>query len=247
MNDTKPSQQDSLISAEANRAMFERIAGFYDGTNKILSLGLDGWWRRRAVRSLGPLPGGRYLDVGCGTGDMALEILRQSPESSVVGIDPVENMLGIAREKVKNAGLAASISVEKGDALNLEFENNSFDGAITAFCIRNVTDRRRGLAEILRVLNPGSSLVILELTEPGGPIMKPLFRIYARVVMPAVTKLMSSVSAYKYLADSMADFPKPEIFSELMAAAGFANLAHQHLTGGIVTIFKGNASTTSAA
>lgn len=241
MNDTKPSRQDSLISSEANRAMFERIAGFYDGTNKILSLGLDGWWRRRAVQRLAPVSGGRYLDVGCGTGDMALEILRQAPGSSVIGIDPVENMLAIAENKVRTAGLDASISVEKGDALNLGFGDNSFDGAITAFCIRNVTDRGRALLEILRVLKPGSSLVILELTEPSGPIMKPLFRTYARVVMPAVTRLMSSVSAYKYLADSMADFPEPDIFSRLMAAASFTDLTHKHLTGGIVTIFVGQA------
>jgi demethylmenaquinone methyltransferase/2-methoxy-6-polyprenyl-1,4-benzoquinol methylase len=239
MNDTKPSRQDSLISADANRAMFERIAGFYDGTNKILSLGLDGWWRRCAVQLLAPAPGGKYLDVGCGTGDMALEIVKRSPGASVVGIDPVENMLKIARDKVTSAGLEASISIEKGDALNLGFGDGSFDGAITAFCIRNVTDRLRGLQEISRVLKPGALLVILELTEPGGPIMKPLFRTYARVVMPAVTKLMSSASAYRYLADSMADFPKPDIFSRLMEQAGFTNLTHKHLTGGIVTIFAG--------
>jgi demethylmenaquinone methyltransferase / 2-methoxy-6-polyprenyl-1,4-benzoquinol methylase len=241
MSDIKHPRQDSLMSADANRAMFEHIAGFYDGTNKVLSLGLDGWWRRCAVQCLAPISGGRYLDVGCGTGDMALEILRQAPGSSVVGIDPVENMLAIARDKVSAACLDSSISVEKGDALNLEFANTFFDGAITAFCVRNITDRRRALAEILRVLKPGGSLVILELTEPGGPIMKPLFRIYARVVMPLVTKLMSSVSAYKYLAESMADFPMPTVFSELMTSAGFTNLSHKHMTGGIVTIFVGQA------
>jgi demethylmenaquinone methyltransferase/2-methoxy-6-polyprenyl-1,4-benzoquinol methylase len=222
--------------------MFERIAGFYDSTNRILSLGLDAWWRRRAVRRLKPAPGGKYLDVGCGTGDMALEVTRQAPGSWVVGIDPVENMLAIAAEKVRAAGQAANISVAKGDVLNLEFDDNSFDGAITAFCIRNVTDRRRGLVEIHRVVKPGGLLVILELTEPGGPIMKPLFRTYARVVMPLVTKLMSSVSAYKYLAASMADFPKPATFLNLMETAGFTNLTHERLTGGIVTIFAGESS-----
>lgn len=241
MNDPTPSRQDSLISAEANRDMFARIAGFYDTTNKILSLGLDGLWRRRAVQRLRPIAGGNYLDVGCGTGDMALEILRQAPGSSVMGIDPVENMLTIAEEKVQASNLASKISIAQGDVLNLEFGDNSFDGAITAFCIRNVTDRRRGLAEIHRVVRPGGLLVILELTEPGGPVMKPLFRTYARVVMPVVTKFMSSVSAYKYLANSMADFPKPATFSNLMAEAGFTNLTHHHLTGGIVTIFAGEA------
>ncbi|HMK33960.1 MAG TPA: bifunctional demethylmenaquinone methyltransferase/2-methoxy-6-polyprenyl-1,4-benzoquinol methylase UbiE [Desulfomonilaceae bacterium] len=241
MNNPKAPRQDSLISAAENRAMFERIAGFYDGTNRILSLGFDGRWRRRAVQTLGPVPGGRYLDVGCGTGDMSLEIVRQAPGSTVVGIDPVQNMLSIAREKIARAGADALISIEKGDVLNLDFEDDSFDAAITAFCIRNVTDRRRGLEEINRVIKPGGLLVILELTEPNGPVMKPLFRIYARVVMPAVTRRMSSVSAYRYLADSMADFPQPEVFSKLMEAAAFTHLTHQHLTGGIVTIFSGQA------
>jgi demethylmenaquinone methyltransferase/2-methoxy-6-polyprenyl-1,4-benzoquinol methylase len=202
--------QDSLITADENRDMFNRIARYYDGTNKLLSLGLDGRWRRKAVSRLALILGSTYLDVGCGTGDMAMEIMRQAPESRVVGIDPSEGMLEVGREKIRSAGLDHAILLQKGDVLDLAFGDNSFDGAITAFCIRNVTDRRRGLKEISRVVRPGGLVIILELTEPQGPIMRPLFRTYARVVMPAVTAIMSSKSAYRYLSDSMADFPDPQ-------------------------------------
>jgi demethylmenaquinone methyltransferase / 2-methoxy-6-polyprenyl-1,4-benzoquinol methylase len=234
-------QQDSLITAEENRLMFDSIAGYYDGTNKILSFGLDGIWRRRAVSRLGPVAGGRYLDVGCGTGDIALEILRQAPGSKVIGIDPSQGMLFRGQVKISAAGLADSITLVMGDVLDLQWEDNSFDGAITSFCIRNVTDRKQGLGEICRVVRPGGPVVILELTEPTGRIMGPLFRIYSRVAMPVLTRIMSSVSAYRYLTDSMADFPRPELILALMKEAGFIECRYAHVTGGIVTLFVGRA------
>lgn len=235
----QPRTQDALISSEENRAMFDRIARYYDGTNRLLALGLDARWRRRAVSRLALMLGSTYLDVGCGTGDMALEIIKQAPGSRVVGIDPSEGMLEVGKEKIKAAGLSQAISLEKGDVLNLDFGDNAFDGAITAFCIRNVVDRRRGLQEIFRVIRPGGLLVILELTEPMGSIMGPLFRVYAKVVMPAVTAILSSKSAYRYLSDSMADFPQPREVLSLLRDTGYINRKYGHMTGGIVTLFEG--------
>lgn len=232
-------RQDSLISSDENRAMFDHISSYYDGTNRILSFGLDEKWRRRAVAKLAPGPGRVYLDIGCGTGDIALEILRQSPESKVVGIDQSEGMLGVGQTKIRAAGLEKAISLVLGDLLDLRYDDNSFDGAITSFCIRNVTDRRRGLSEIHRVVRPGGSLVILELTEPQGLCMKPMFKLYAKVVMPLVTKLLSSVSAYRYLTASMADFPSPQSVLGVMKETGFENLKYGYMTGGIVTLFVG--------
>jgi demethylmenaquinone methyltransferase / 2-methoxy-6-polyprenyl-1,4-benzoquinol methylase len=232
-------EQDSLIPARENREMFDTIAGYYDGTNRILSLGLDGHWRRKGVERLAVRPGRVYLDVGCGTGDISLEILRQCPGSRVRGIDPSAGMLELGRKKVKAAGCEDAISLEEGNVVDLAYDDGAFDGAIASFCIRNVTDRRRGLREIRRVVRPGGLLVIVELTEPGGPIMRPLFRIYSRVAMPVVTGLMSSVSAYRYLADSMAQFPQPQVFLDLLGQTGFVDMEYVHLTGGIVTVFTG--------
>lgn len=236
-----PKKWDSLISAEDGLAMFNEIAGYYDRTNKILSLGLDGLWRRRAVARLDPKPGGVYLDAGCGTGDVSILLAKRSPDSRVIGIDPSLGMLRIGISKVERAGLSGKISMLPGNVLDLQFPDNIFDGVITAFCIRNVTDRRRALAELFRVTRPGGVLVILELIEPDG-IMKPLFRLYSKVVMPAVTALMSSVPAYRYLSDSMADFPRPHAWLQLMNEAGFAETTTEPMTGGITRLFVGHAA-----
>ncbi len=234
-------QQDSLITAEENRSMFDAIAGYYDGTNKILSFGLDGMWRSRAVSRLQPIPEGKYLDVGCGTGDIALQIVRLAPGSKVIGIDPSQGMLIQGQNKISSAGVADSISLVSGDVLDLQFEDESFDGAITSFCIRNVTNRKLAFREIFRVIRGGGRIVVLELTHPTGSIMGPLFSIYSRVAMPILTKIMSSVSAYRYLTDSMADFPRPEAILALMKEAGFVECGYTHMTGGIVTLFEGQA------
>ncbi len=230
---------DALITSIENREMFDKIAPYYDGTNRILSLGLDQYWRRKAVTRLSPSAGGEYLDLGCGTGDIALEILRAQPDCRVTGIDLSEGMLELGRKKVRDAGLDAAITLVKADALALEFPDDSFDAAITSFCLRNITDRTRALEEIRRVVRPGGSLVILELTEPCGPLMRPLFRVYTNVVFPLVTGLMSSIPAYRYLAASMAHFPKSDAIAATMAQAGFVDTQCSFLTFGIVTLFVG--------
>lgn len=236
---SKPEQIDSLMTADQNRDMFNYIAPYYDGANLILSIGLDQRWRRQAVRCLNPHQDYLYLDVGCGTGDISFEILRQNRQARIIGIDSSLGMLEIGWKKIRRLGLESQISFREGDCLDLEFPDNTFDGAISVFCVRNVTDHKRAFGEIVRVLKPESKLVIMELTEPDGPIMKPLFRIYSKTVMPLVTKIMSSVSAYKYLADSMAAFPRPERIKDEMSGAGLEDVRYFQITGGIVTVYHG--------
>lgn len=216
--------------------MFKYIARYYDSTNRLLSLGLDRYWRTRAVAALAPKRGMSILDVGCGTGDISIEIIRTCPECRVVGIDPSFHMLKVGQEKIRT-GRLSNIELGAGSVLDLSYMTRSFDAAITSFCIRNVTDRRRGLLEMRRVLKPGGSIVILELTEPLGGLMKPLFRLYSRVMMPALTSVMSSVSAYRYLAESMADFPPPPVFTRILEDCGYKSVTHEFLTGGIVTLY----------
>jgi demethylmenaquinone methyltransferase/2-methoxy-6-polyprenyl-1,4-benzoquinol methylase len=230
---------DSLMTADQNKEMFNHIAPYYDGANHILSVGLDHLWRREAVKRLDPKEDHVYLDVGCGTGDITLEILRQNKASRVIGIDTSLGMLGIGWKKIRQYGLESQASFREGNCLGLEFPDNSFDGAITVFCIRNVTDRKKAFSEMVRVLKPGSMLVVMELTEPMGLVMKPLFRIYARTVMPLVTKIMSSVSAYKYLAASMEAFPKPENMKQIMTDSGLTSVSYSQMTLGIVTVYVG--------
>lgn len=230
---------DSLMTADQNREMFNYIAPYYDGANRILSIGLDKKWRRQAVKRLEPDEDNLYLDVGCGTGDISFEILRQNQTARIIGIDSSRSMLEIGWRKIRRYGVESQVSLREGDCLDLEFPDNTFDGAISVFCVRNVTNHNRAFSEIVRVLKPGAKLVIMELTEPGGPIMKPLFRIYSKTVMPFVTKIMSSVSAYKYLADSMAAFPKPDQIKGLMITTGMLEVRYFQMTGGIVTVFEG--------
>ncbi len=225
------------MSQAENRAMFRHIARHYDTTNKILSLGLDGYWRRRAISALSPRIHANYLDIGSGTGDVALAIAEEVLGCSVIGIDASMEMLEVGVGKAAARKLTEQLTFLPSNILDLPFADNSFDGAITSFCIRNVVDRRRALRETARVLKHGASLIVCELTEPRGPVMGPLFRFYSHVFMPVITRVLSSAAAYRYLADSMADFPVGEEFLRIMAESGFTKGTYKRVTGGIVTLY----------
>jgi len=230
--------RDALLSAEDNRAMFDRIARRYDLMNTILSLGHHARWRRRAVRKMKPRAGGRYLDVGCGTADVAIEILRQCPDCQVVGIDPAEGMLDIGRRKLAAARLADRARLQTGDAVRLPLESNTFDAAIAAFCLRNVTDRAAALAEMGRVVRPGGLVVILELTRPRKRLLRLGHRIYTRAFAPLLGAIIArDRGAYRYLVDSVMDFPAPQAVLEMMTPANLANPSETPMTGGAVTVF----------
>ena len=233
---------ESLLSAEDNRRMFDRIARRYDLMNRVLSLGLDRRWRRRAVAAMSPREGGRYLDVGCGTGDMALEVLRQAPGAEVLGVDPAEEMLRIAVQRIAKAGLSERIHFQAGDGMALPAEDRAFAGAVTAFCLRNITHRAAALAEMRRVLEPGAKAVILELTVPEGRFVRMGHWLYTRGVVPLAGRIIArSADAYRYLVDSVQDFPQPAEVLSTMEAAGFEEVRHERLHGGTVTVFVGRA------
>ena len=232
-------QRDSLMSADDNRRMFDRIARRYDLLNKVVSLGMDRGWRRKAVAELDPRGGERFLDVGCGTGDMGIEILRRQGGAKVVGIDLAERMLDIARGKVAAAGLADDVSFRIGDAERQAFDAASFDGVVSAFCIRNVAHRALALEQMGRVIRPGGRAVILELTKPRGKLMSVGHRLYNRWVVPLAGRVLSSGQAYRYLVDSIEDFPDPDHITATMEEAGFHDVRRIGLTGGGVTLFVG--------
>jgi len=234
--------RDSLLSAEANRAMFERIARRYDLMNTILSLGRHGRWRRRAVREMKLRAGGRYLDVGCGTGDVAIEILQQCPRCSVVGIDPAEGMLEIGRRKLAEAHLARRARLQAGDVTKLPLETDSFDGAFAAFCLRNLTDRTRGLGEMGRAVRPDGLVVILELTRPRKRLLRLSHRIYTRGLAPLLGAIIArDRGAYRYLVDSVMEFPAADAVLEMMTRANLSNPRATAMTGGAVTLFVARA------
>ncbi|MDP6545443.1 MAG: ubiquinone/menaquinone biosynthesis methyltransferase [Phycisphaerae bacterium] len=234
---------DALISSDDNRRMFDRISRRYDLLNSVISLGMDRRWRRRAVSALAPEDGQTFLDVGCGTGDVAIEIVRQASHARVVGIDPAEAMLALADEKALAAGMDDRLTFRAADVTSPsdEFPEAPFDGVACAFCIRNITNRAAALERMIGVMKPGGRVVILELTRPSNALVRMGHKLYNRTFVPLAGKLLSRAGAYKYLVRSIENFPKPQAICDAMDSAGFQNVRTTKLSAGVVTLFTGDA------
>lgn len=225
------------------RDMFNSIAPRYDFLNRLLSLGIDRRWRKFAVRKILYAQNGHVLDVATGTADVALEIAAATPSSVMItGVDFSEQMIELGIEKVRKAGLERRISLKVAPCEAIPYEDGTFDSATIAFGIRNVVDRLAGLKEILRVLKPGGRIVILEFSNPRSETFKALYNFYFLRVLPVVGGLFSNFSAYKYLPDSVLEFPSQEDFKATMVSAGFKIVNHYDLTFGIATVYTGDKS-----
>ena len=218
---------------------FDSIAHRYDLLNRILSMGLDPHWRKKAVRALELDDAHRALDVATGTADLALAIADAYPDLRVDGIDPSVEMLAIGQEKLHKRKLHERITLREGDGQALPFEDNTFDGAAVSFGIRNFPDRLAGLHEMTRVTRKGGKVVILELSEPRRGPMAAIARSYVHHVVPRVGSLLSGSKEYRYLQESIAAFPPAEEFMEMMDAAGLQDVDCRPLTFGVVNLFVG--------
>jgi demethylmenaquinone methyltransferase/2-methoxy-6-polyprenyl-1,4-benzoquinol methylase len=219
--------------------MFDAIAPRYDFLNRLLSLGLDRRWRKKAVDCLNVPENGRVLDMACGTADVALEIASRYPSAAdISGVDISREMLKIGRKKVEAAGEEKRIRLIEGACEEIPVSDGIFDGAIIAFGIRNVADRPAGLREFRRVLKPGAKLVILEFSNPRSPLFRWIFHIYFHRVLPWIGGIFSRRSAYLYLPRSVDVFPEPDQFVGLISDAGFDDIRYQPLSCGIVTLYE---------
>jgi demethylmenaquinone methyltransferase/2-methoxy-6-polyprenyl-1,4-benzoquinol methylase len=215
--------------------MFSRIAGSYDLLNRSLSLGIDQRWRRRAVALSGPIEGRDVVDVCCGTGDLAA--LFAEGGAHVVGIDFTPEMLARAVPKGRKAGHTLFVH---GDALRLPLPDACADVATVAFGIRNVADRKAGLAEMKRVLRPGGRLIVLEFSQPPGRVFGGLYSFYFTQVLPKLGGLVSGDSdAYSYLPRTVLAWPDPQQFQREFEAAGLVDCGHELLTRGIACLHFG--------
>src|SRR6195952_2452532 len=175
------------------RAMFDRIAGFYDVMNSVMTAGLHHRWRERAADLAQVGPGSRALDVATGTGDLALELARRGrPGGEVVGSDFSEGMLERARTK---AGGEAAVRWEWGNALELPYADDEFDAATVGFGARNFSDLEQGLREMARVVRPGGRVVVLEITTPQKPPLSTFFRLWFDRVVPLIGKVAGDADA----------------------------------------------------
>ena len=231
--------RDTLISARENRLMFDKIASTYDFANRLFSLGMDINWRRRTIRQLSPHRDGNYLDIGTGTGDLALELLKQSPKSQVDAIDPSEKMLDMARKKSMHLGVSRRPRFQNADALHLPMPDNFFDGVISGFCFRNIEHRQKALDEMYRVVKPNGKVLVLEATYPSNSFIRLGYKLYTPIV-PLIGKLFGDSKPYAYLLDSIEDFPKKELVLNMFQESGFKNITIQPLALGSVSIFEGS-------
>ncbi len=224
------------------RAMFSNIARRYDFLNHFLSFGLDYHWRRKATGivklHLKDVAVPHILDIACGTGDLAFELLKQIPNAKITGIDLAEPMLEIFRQKTREQ--KAFIEIAEGDVEALAFSDNSFDAVTIGFGTRNFPRLEVAFKEISRVLKPGGIFVNLELSKPRSFPMKQLYGFYSHMIMPAIGKLFSKNNeAYTYLPDSIDRFPEREEIMKMLHEAGFAKTEWRDLTQGIVTMHVG--------
>lgn len=233
---TAPLRDEPRVPRPGSGAMFDGIAHRYDLINRLMSFGLDRRWRRQTVAALALPSPAVALDLATGTADVALEIARRHPRAEIQGLDPSAGMLVIGRDKVQAAGFAERIHLQEGQAESLPFAAGSFDGVSIAFGIRNVADRAAGLREIARVLKPGGRLVVLEANEPSG-LLAPFVRFYLRVIIPRLGALLSGAREYRYLQTSIAAFPAPQAFAELMRSCGLQVLEIRSLAFGACTLY----------
>lgn len=224
------------------RQMFDGIATDYDRLNHIMSLGVDRIWRRRALKEiLSPAGRKEIADIACGTGDFSIAIARRmSPGSHITGIDISDGMLAVMRDKVRREGLSGSISCEQGDSENMRFGDGSFDVACIGFGIRNFEDRTAALKEIRRILRSGGRLVILELSVPSNPVIRGVYNIYFKNILPCIGGLVSGDrAAYRYLPASVIAFPGKEEWMRTMRGCGFTNIRHKAFTFGLCRMYVG--------
>ncbi len=222
--------------ADGSGVMFDAIAERYDRLNRLLSLGLDRGWRRRAVRAMNLSVRGHALDLATGTGDLAVEIAQTVSSATVVGVDPSAGMLGEARRKVESLELSERINLQQGSAEVLSFDDHTFDAVGIAFGVRNVSDRVAGLKEMARVTKIGGRVVVLELGEPRG-ILGLGARFYLHQLVPRIGGLLSGHREYRYLQKSIQAFPGAPEFADLMEECDLEMLELVPLVFGVANLY----------
>ena len=233
-----PYSSDTRSKSEQIKSMFDNIAPAYDFMNRAMTFGIDRCWRRKAVDMLSKSTPREILDVATGTGDLAMLMARRIKGSTITGVDLSEGMIAVGRKKIDDAGLSARITLDCGDCLNLPWEANSFDAVTVAYGVRNFENLLQGYREMLRVLRPGGTINVIELSTPTSPIIKPLYKLYTRYIIPTVGRMVSKdVRAYAYLPESIAAVPQRQAMTSLMAEAGFTNTAYRTLTFGTCCIY----------
>ena len=233
-----PYGSHETAKTEQVRQMFDSIAPAYDFMNRAMTLGIDIWWRRLAVKRLKRLNPTRILDVATGTGDFAIQLYISLHPEHITGIDLSQGMLDEACRKVRQKGLDNVITFKQGDCMALQMDDASVDAVTVAFGVRNFEHLQQGYQEMARVLKPGGMLCVLELSTPTNPMIRWFYDLYTLHIIPWVGSLKSGEkSAYRYLPQSIAAVPQGDDMLQLMRAAGLRDTTFKRLTLGVCTIY----------
>lgn len=233
----KPYDHDRDKSIQV-REMFDSIAPAYDWMNRAMTFGLDKLWRRRAVSIIAADNPASVVDLATGTGDLAIAMARKMPETRITGLDLSDGMVSIGQRKVADAGLSGRIELLTGDCLAMPFQDASADAVTVAYGVRNFEHLDRGYAEMFRILKPGGLLCVVELSTPVNPFVKPFYKLYTKIIIPALGRIVSKDRrAYSYLPESIAAVPQGDVMLSLISDAGFTETRFRRLTFGVCTIY----------
>lgn len=218
-----------------DHSLFDEIAPRYDRMNRLLSLGLDRGWRRRAAAALGAPA--HLLEVAAGSGELALAALAAGA-GRVTALDPAEGMLALAAAKARRRGMAERIELKRGVAEDIPYADGSFDAVIAGFGVRNFHDLERGLREMRRVLKPGGAAVVLEFSRPRFFPARPLHRLYLKTALPLAGGLLAgNRAAYLRLAETILAFPDGRDFIAVLERCGFAGASCRRLSFGVCSLY----------
>jgi demethylmenaquinone methyltransferase/2-methoxy-6-polyprenyl-1,4-benzoquinol methylase len=224
------------------REMFAAIAPRYDATNRLLTAGADEAWRKRAVSELQAPAGGTILDLCCGTGDLAFHLARTDPSLKITGTDFCAPMLEGARRRAPREDRSGAIAFVEADVMQLPFPDASFDGATMGFSMRNVVDIVATLREARRVLRPGARFVNLDVSKVPNLLVRRFFNLYFYGLVPLIGGAVGgSKSAYRYLPNSLTNYPDADELAVRFRTAGFSDVRYIRLGMGAIACHVGTA------
>jgi len=216
--------------------LFDDISAKYDRFNHVTSLGIDKYWRKKAIRAMQPAE--KVLDVAVGTADLSIEMLRQSKAQQIEGIDLSAEMMRIGQEKVSRQGWGDKVHFTLGSAQEMPYEDNSFEALTCAYGVRNFSDLDAGLGEFYRVLKPGGQLIILEFSHPKNKLIEWMYRLYFRYFMTVIGQGMThDKAAFMYFYQSVKNFIWGEEMKNKLQQMGFQDVCYRTMTCGISTLY----------
>ena len=240
MNETYPpfNQMNQTQKIRIVKDIFSSITDKYDFLNRFLSLRQDIAWRNKTVKEMRFFKSYKFLDMATGTGDLAIDAVNMYSNIEATGLDFVHEMVDYGNKKIIKQNLEDRVRLKWGDALDVDYEDNTFDVAAMAFGIRNIPDKARALTEMKRVVLIDGQVLILELTTPDPGFFKKVYSFYLNGLLPKVSKwFTSNPAAYEYLADSIMNFPTRSEFISLLESISFKNIKAIPLSLGICTLY----------